>query len=514
MSIWLFLVNHANALWQHLFEHIYLSFSAILFAVIIGLPLGILSYQSKHLRHIILPLNNIFQTIPSLALLAFLIPFLGIGFKPTIVTLMIYALLPITRNTFTGLSQITEETHEACYSLGFTRWQRLRLIELPLAMPILIAGIRVATVMAIGITTIAAFIGAGGLGAFITEGLALNDSGLILLGAIPTALLALFVDALFAQFEIILVRPPIKQSFKKTRITLLSLVGILFLILCFYQLTQYLGSKKNTVTIGTKNFTESYILGNIMAELIQSETHLQVKLKSNLGSTAVLQNALISGSIDLYPEYTGTAYMVILHRTKMLSPKETWQIVKTEYKTEFNLIWLAPFGFSNSQTLAVTQHFADQNQLKTLSDLSAIAPTLSIAAPAAFINRPDSLPALSRAYNLKFKRIITMQPDLLYKAIENKTVDVIEVFTTDPRIKLYQLVPLADNKKIYPPYDAAPVARAEILKQYPEIKRALDKLNGRIHENDMRRMNSEVEFQHKTPKQVAHEFLSKSGFKV
>lgn len=197
----MFLINNASLLGVKLLEHLYLSLSATLLAIIIGIPLGTVILNRPALKNTVLSVTSIFQTIPSLALLAFLIPFIGIGFKPTIVTLTLYALLPIIRNTFMGLTGVPPESVEAARAMGFTRWQRLRLVELPLALPIIVAGIRTATAMTIGITTIAAFIGAGGLGDFITQGLSLNDPRLILLGAIPTALLAIALNFIIAYIE-------------------------------------------------------------------------------------------------------------------------------------------------------------------------------------------------------------------------------------------------------------------------------------------------------------------------
>ncbi len=514
MPLLQFLSSHAQTLWQHLFEHIYLSFSAILLAIFIGIPLGIFAYQHIILRRTILPLNNIFQTIPSLALLAFLIPWFGIGFKPTIITLMIYALLPITQNTFIGLKQIPDEMIEAAQALGFTRWQRLRLVEIPLALPVIIGGIRVATAMAIGITTIAAFIGAGGLGVFITQGLSLDDSQLILLGAIPTALLALTIDALLAQAEVLLTKPRIKLTYKKIRWTVVTILLSLFIVLCIHQLFVKHLNKRPHITIATKNFTESYILGYLMADLIKAKTNLDVDIKMNLGSTAIIQNAMLKGAIDLYPEYTGTGYIVVLKQKKIISPQATWNFVKREYKRRFNLIWLPAFGFSNSETLAVSARFAKQYHLKTLSDLKNRASQLTIAAPAEFIKRPDGLPALQKAYGLHFKKIIAMQPDLVYRAIQQKAVEVIEVFTTDARIQSYQLVPLIDDQHIYPPYDAAPVIRNAILRQYPNIQAALRPLVNTINNQTMRALNAEVEIQHRSPQWVAQHYLRKLGFKV
>ena len=203
--------------------------------------------------------------------------------------------------------------------------------------------------------------------------------------------------------------------------------------------------------------------------------------------------------------------MIILKKQQVTTPPKTYQVVKSEYKKRFNLIWLQPFGFSNSQTLAVRAAFAKKYHLRDLSDLEKISSALSIAAPAAFIKRPDALPALQRAYHLRFKHILEVQPDLMYRAIHEKAVDVIEVFTTDARIQAYDLLPLVDNKHIYPPYYAAPVIRGAILKAHPEIRMALAPLAGLIDEKTMRQLNAKVTLQHRTPKNVARNFFVQQG---
>ncbi|WP_019217970.1 ABC transporter permease [Legionella tunisiensis] len=189
-----------------LVEHISISISAMFIAILLGIGFGILMTRLPKLRNIGLGLTNIFQTIPSIALLGFLIPFVGIGITPTLIALIIYALLPITSNTYTGLKGVSPNYLHVADSLGFTHWQRLYMIELPLALPVIMNGIRISMAMTISITTIAAFIGAGGLGDFITQGLSLNDPKLILLGAIPTALLALTADYILATLTLLLSR--------------------------------------------------------------------------------------------------------------------------------------------------------------------------------------------------------------------------------------------------------------------------------------------------------------------
>lgn len=513
-SLYLFLLHHVHELAIKLVEHIYLSLSATVIAIAIGMPLGIWITRQPKLKGPVLGTTSIFQTIPSLALLAFLVPLMGIGIKPTLLVLTVYALLPITRNTFTGLHGVPPESIEAANGLGFTRWQRLHMIELPLAAPVILAGIRTATAMTIGITTIAAFIGAGGLGDFITQGLSLDSNRLILLGAIPAALLALALDFIIANIETSLSKRKRQAlKYKKTKLTVILL--ILFILVYFvakFIVAPTFTNKENTVVVATKNFSEQFVLGEIMADMIAAKTNLQVIKKFNLGATAVMQSALLKGTVDLYPEYTGTAYLVVLKYKKPQDAKKTFQIVKRDYQTRFHLTWLKPFGFDNSQTLAVRQPFAKQYHLSTLSDLARISSRLTIAAPAEFLKRPDGLPGLRKTYGFQFKKILQLQPDLMYQAIKRKAVQVIEVFTTDGRIPAYHLVAMKDNKNLYPPYDAAPVIRDATLKAHPEIKKALAPLAGLIDEKTIRHLNYLVDVKKQSPATVAHDFLVQKGF--
>ena len=200
-SILQFMSNRLPEIWQKTGEHLILTSASTLLAIIIGVPLGMSIVRSQNLRRLIFGLAGIIQTVPSLAMLAFLLPFCGIGFRPAIIALVLYALLPIIRNTYTGLNNIPAEIIEAAQGLGFSSGQQLLWVELPLAVPVIIAGIRTAAVIGVGIATLSSFIGAGGLGDFINRGLALNNSRLILLGAILAAALALLVDFFFGFLE-------------------------------------------------------------------------------------------------------------------------------------------------------------------------------------------------------------------------------------------------------------------------------------------------------------------------
>lgn len=477
-------------------------------AITIGIPIGITAVKRPALKQLILSTSAVLWTIPSLALLALLIPLLGIGFKPAIVALTIYALLPIIRSTVAGIDGVSSEVIEAAHGLGFTKRQQLRLVELPLAMPVIVHGIRTATVMTVGIATLAAFIGAGGLGDFINRGLAMNSSTLLFMGAIPAALLALVLDFLIARIEQAFT---LKQSrTRNRRLTLLTTLLLIATLLPSLHLAfGFINhNQKNTVVIATKNFTEQYILGELMSQLISTKTKLHVIKKFNLGTTAICQQAMRKGEIDIYPEYTGTAYMTVLHQSYQAMPAtELFERVNKAYQQRFNITWLKPFGFNNSQALAINQDYAQQQHITTISDLVPYAPQLTIGAPAEFLSRPDAMARLVKAYRLQFGNVVALDPGLMYSALKNRQVNVIMAFSTDGRIPSYHLVLLKDDKQAFPSYDAAPLIRTEVLQQYPQIAQALKPLLGLINNRTMQQLNYQVDIEGKSPAQVAKNFL-------
>ncbi len=490
-------------------QHIYLAGIATVVATLIGLPVGIWIYYQPKMRGIVLSITSIFQTIPSLALLAFLIPFLGIGTKPTLVTLTIYGLLPIVRNTLIGIQEIPQSSREAARALGFHTWQRIRLVEVPLALPTIIGGIRTASAMNIGIATIAAFIGAGGLGDFITEGLSLNSNSMILMGAIPAAILALVVDYLIGQVEkLASFRGRHRMRFKALKIAMVSLAGLAFITVIVQQNWRWIsGNTIKPIIVSSKNFSEQYVLANIMADMIKAHTNLPVVIQDNLSSSYIAQRALRTGAIDTYPDYSGTIYMNILHQTNVVSAAQTYQYVKDYSKQHLNILWLQPFGFNNKTAIAVTSAFAKAHHLSTLSQLAQYAPHMSMAAPPEFLKRVDAYPALKKYYGVHFKKVVTMTPSLMYRAIANHQVDAILSFSTDGWLQALSLTPLKDNKNIYPPYQAVPLANATTVKQYPELATALNLLHNQISVKDMKKMNYEVDVNHLDPALVAKQYL-------
>ena len=517
-----YIIERLPEIWQRTEEHIFLAGISTMTAVVVGIPLGILAFYRPRLRVPLLGIVSIFQTIPSLAMLViFLALFQKIGIIPAIATLILYALLPIVRNTLTALQGIAPEIIEAARGIGMTEWQKMRLISIPLGIPVIMAGIRTASVAGVGIATLAAFIGAGGLGEFINRGLALSNTRLIFLGAIPAALLALIVDFLLGLIEKVCDPKRNRHWSPRFHLTLkLSIVMIpLLFLISFFIISSPLPSQKagssginerteiNIVRIASKNFTEQLILAEMMAQMIEKRTDLSVDRKFNLGGTIICHQALKRGEIDLYAEYTGTGLMAILKLPAMNNPDEVYRRVSEEYLNQFNLVWLKPFGFNNTYTLTVRKQDAIKNQWKIISDLIPMSSKLVAGFSGEFQERPDGYPGFQKTYGFKFGKVHDLDPGLIYEALSKGAVDVIDGYLTDGRIPAYDLISLKDNKRFFPPYYAAPVVREDILNAHPDLREALSPLGALIDNTTMRALNYEVNGNKRDISELVTEFL-------
>ena len=508
IDVWL---EKAPELYVKTLEHLMLTGVSTGVAVLVGLPLGVWITRRAGLRGAVLGVAGVFQTIPSLAMLAFLLPILGIGIKPALVALTLYAILPIVRNTYAGLHGISPEVIEAADGLGFTDHQRLWMVEIPLAIPVIVAGIRTATVIGVGIATLSAFIGAGGLGDFINRGLALNNNSLILLGAVPAAILALLLDYSIGLVEALLLPGRIPRS---TRLRVAGLLGavVIFVLASFLVFHRDEGphetlDQRPPLRIGTKNFTEQLLLGELMAKRIESVAGIEVDRRFNLGGTILCHRALVNGEIDLYPEYTGTALTTILGQEKIAAPDACFEAVAGIYRKQFSCEWFAPFGFNSTYTITVRNRDAAEGGWKKISDLEQKAPSLAAGFTAEFSERPDGYPGLRKAYGFSFGKVFDLDPGLMYRAVARGEVDVICAFSTDGRIEAYDLAALRDDRKFFPPYYAAPVVRLPALDLYPDLRSILAPLSGVISDKVMQRLNFEVDEKGRSVEDVAEEFL-------
>lgn len=508
--LWLHWTELGQKIWQ---QFILVSISTAM-AIFIGVTTGVLCFKHIKLSRFLINIAGVIQTIPSLALLTFLLPLFGIGTKPALVALSLYALLPILSNTLVGLQKVPNELLETTITLGFTRWQRLIWLEIPMASPVIFTGIRTAVIINVGVATLAAFIGAGGLGDFINRGLASNNTSLILLGAIPAAIMAMSFDIILG-FLVNISTALTTQPKKYYRKLGLIFFGLLMLVLCLWQWSKAANnaSSQNSkvVRVASKNFTESILLGEIVAQTIEHNTSLRVERYFNLGSTEICQQALIQKKIDLYPEYTGTAYLVVLHGKHNLTSTELLTYLSNTYAKRFHLQWLVLFGFNNTEAIAVRNDFAQKNHIKTISELLPFEKQLIAGVPSEFIDRPDGIKGLAQLYHLIFSQIKEMSPALMYEAIAHKNVNVISAFSTDARIQENHLTLLEDDKHLFPPYDAAIIARDEILSEHPELKKSLLLLSGLVDNQTMQDLNRQVEILQLSPSEVATKFLMRHG---
>ena len=512
-----FLVERKSQILDLLLQHIQLTLLSITASVLIAIPLTILIVRYRKLSGPVIGFTNIVQSIPSLALLGFLIPVVGIGSKPAIIMVVMYSLLPIVKNTFAGLTNINPSLIEAADGMGLTKTQVLLKVRFPLAMPIIMSGIRISAVTAIGLMTIAAFIGAGGLGYLVFSGVQSVNNNMILAGAIPACFLAILLDFLLGKVEDIVVPRGIRAAsnkkpnkfFNSKKFKLVALVLAFLLILTSVVAT--FSKAKNTIVVASKNYNEQIILGNMVASLIEDKTKYKVERKMNLGGTAVIFNAMKSKDVDVYVEYTGTGLVNIMKQPAISDSDKAYTAVKDYFDKNYALTWLKPMGFNNTYTLSVRKDTAEKYNLKTFSDLAKVSNNLTIGSTLEFNERQDGYPGIKKLYNMNFKNVKPVNGGLRYTALINKDSDVIDAFSTDGLLKAFDLVVLKDDKNFFPPYYAAPLVRNDTLKKHPEIQTVLNKLAGQISDEEMREMNYKVDKLNADPAKVAEDFLKAKG---
>ena len=448
-----------------------------------------------------LQLTGIVQTIPSLAILGLLIPFIGIGTLPAIVTLVVYGLFPIVQNTITAFWELDPQLEEAATAFGMTRWEKLRKYQLALAMPVMMSGIRTAAVMIIGTATLAALIGAGGLGSLILLGIDRNDSALILIGAISSAFLAVVISLVLGAL-----------TKRRPKTLLLSFLTTAVLVVASFAQPYLLPMGNNKLIIAGKLGAEPDILIHLYKELIEQDSHLQVEVKPNFGKTSFLYEALKAGSIDIYPEFSGTITASLLTNPPQVANDQeaVYEAARDGIYQQDKLIYLKPMAYQNTYAIAVKEAYAMEHGLETISDLKKVESTARTGFSLEFNDRPDGKKGLEALYGLNLN-IQTMEPALRYQALELDKLDIIEVYSTDSQIIKYGLKLLQDDKHLFPPYQGAPLLREETLKQHPELEGILNKLHNKITATEMATMNYQVDVEGKSAKEVAHDFLLRQG---
>ncbi|MFI5179600.1 MAG: ABC transporter permease/substrate-binding protein [Vicinamibacterales bacterium] len=505
ISLFSFWSSHRAELAALLGQHVLLVAVSTLVAVAIAVPLGVFAARRPRLAAPLTALANIVQTIPSLAMFGFLLPVPlvgGVGARAALVVLILYGLLPIVRTTIAGLEGIDASVREAGVAMGMTPAELLRLVELPLALPSIVAGVRVAAVVGVGSATIAAAIGAGGLGEYIYRGLSMVDTTVILAGAIPAAALALAVDGSLLWLE--------RQLSSRRRSRSLSAVATgATLVVAVVLLTSGLAARRasGAIVVGSKNFTEQIVLGELLAQTIE-RAGVPVDRRLNLGGTLICDRALVTGDIDVYVEYTGTALTAVFHEPVTRADSSTvFGSVRERYARTGRTL-LPPLGFNNTFAILVRGADARSRALHSIDDAARESPHWRAGFGYEFVERSDGYAGLVRAYGLRFPDAPrVMDLTLSYRALAAGQVDLIAGDATAGLIKGLDLVQLEDTRHYFPPYDAAVVARADVLLGHPEVRAALERLSGRVSAADMRAMNYAADVEHRDPSAIAAAFL-------
>lgn len=488
-------------------EHIVITFTAVMIAIVVGLSIGIWISQKPKIAGYIISVINVAYTIPSIALLGFLISITGIGNTTAIITLTIYALLPIVRSTYVGITTIDPKIIEASKAMGSKEFQILYKIKLPLAFPVILSSIMNMVTMTIALTGIASFVGAGGLGVAIYRGITTNNEVLILIGSLLIALLALIVDGVLSLLGKLVSSHRLKKSTNKK----IALASGLIILIALFIFGFYQKGQNDKIEIASKPTSEGYILAELVGELIKNDTQLNVNITHGVGGgTSNIHPAIVKGDFDMYPEYTGTSWQIILKKTQLYT-NEYFEILDKEYQSKYQLTWKGMFGFNNTYSLGIRTDLAEKYNIKTFTDLAKYAGDFTFGAEYDFFEREDGYKALTDAYKFRFKKAVDMDNGLKYQALYDKKIDVMTVFTTDGQISDPRIVVLEDDLDFYPKYMAGMVVREEILNKHPELNMVLEKLNGLIDESTMADLNNKVEIGKENPNDVAKNFLREKG---
>lgn len=500
-----FYIERKDFIMPLMIEHLQISVIAILFATIVGVSLGVFIAEKKKISFFVLGVTSFLYTIPAISMLGFLIPLSGIGNTSAILALSLYALLPIIRNTYTGITSVDKDILEAAKGMGSTNRQILFRIKLPLAFPMIMSGFRNMVVMTIALAGIASFIGAGGLGVAIYRGITTNNQTMTIAGSLAVAILALFSDLIIGGYAKYIRN---RKSSKKKKLMVSCALFLCTAVVAVSIMTP--PTKGDTIHIATKPMTEEFIVGEMLRQLIEANTDLYVKMTKGVGGgTSNIHPAMVSKKFDLYPEYTGTSWNFVLKKTSTPDHTMLYKDLVKEYQEKYDMSWLGLYGFNNTYGIVVRKDTAKTYNVKTYSDLAKISSNLIFGGEYDFFERDDGFDPLSKEYNFKFKKTIDLDIGLKYNALLKKEVDATVVFTTDGRLSDPNIVVLEDDRRFFKSYFAGTIIRNEVLKKHPELQDILMKLTNEISDKEMSEMNYEVEEKGKNEAAVAKEFLIK-----
>ena len=502
--------------WALVWQHLFIVLAASVLSILVGLPLGVLSYMYPKARSIILRIVDLLQTIPSLALLGIIMVFLGAGKLTVIIGITLYSLLPIVRNTCLGLQEVDSGVKEAARGMGMSRLYRLLNVEFPLAFPMVFTGVRIAVVNAIGSAVFAAFVGGGGLGSIITRGIRIQDMGLILSGTGALMIIAVVLDLLMGAFE---------QKMKKTRggggkrmwIPVAALLLAFVLILPF-GLRDTTGA--NELILYDGDYSETQVMHHMIKMLVEDQTDLTVTIKDQMSQVNNF-NSLKGGShtCDMMISYDGTLLTTFLK----LDPEDVPEGMSIyDYANEvalerYDMRLLEKLGFDNTYAIAVPESVAEQYSLETVSDLIPVAGQLVFGAEHEFFTQEGSMKfgPFTAFYGLNFKDVVSVDVSLKYAAAEKGSFDVTEVYATDGLNRKAKLKVLEDDKGFFPDYNGTFLVREDTFEKFagtaPNLEEVLNLLAGQIANDDMVEMTYQVDVQGRDVDDVVREFLDSRG---
>lgn len=475
-------------------HHLQITLVAMAAGILFSIPLAVWVTRHRRLQGPALGLASVVQTIPSLALLALMVPLLGmIGFVPALLALILYSILPILRNTVTGLSGVDPALVEAARGMGMTSNQMLMKVQFPLAAPVIIAGVRTSAVWVVGIATLSTPVGQESLGNYIFQGLQTQNHYATMTGVVAAAGLAIVLDLLIRGMEL--------ASIRRSRgLALAAGVGLLVVsgAAAAPFLQRGVADERPLVTIGAKTFTEQYVLAEMLTEHLRRDG-FRPQTTGGMGST-ILFDALAQGNVDAYVDYSGTIWATVMQRSDVQDAQTVLEEVTEYLKANHGITCLGPLGFENAYCLAMPREKAEELGIRTVSDLARHAPTMRIGGDYEFFARPE-WERVRDAYGLNFQKAVNLDSALMYSAAKEGEVDAIVAFSSDGRIVAYDLVVLDDPRQAFPPYDAVLLVSPQ-ASESPELMESLRQVVGTIDDDAMRQANKAVDVDGESPERV------------
>ena len=470
--------------------HLILTLIALSLGIVISIPLGIWAAQSVTVKRPLLALVSIIQTFPSVAILALVVAMLGgqIGTIPAVIALVLYSMLPIVRNTVTGLETIPSEVADAAKGIGMSPNQILVKVRLPLALPIIIAGIRTATVWTVGLATLSTLVGATSFGNYIFTGLQIRNLVAVTVGSLAAAIMAVVLDSLIAGVQWLVENRNQHSATKKYK-QVKVVVATAFLIGIVFSTYSLLPDSEADFVVGGKGFTEQHIIAGLLkAELERSGFEVDQRL--GLGSE-VVYSATANETVDVYLEYTGTVWANRMNKSQNPGREAVMRGVIDHVENRDGMVSVGTLGFQNLYALAMRRDRAEELGVETIEDIIPVARSLIAGGDLEFFGRPEWL-ALREVYDIDFAQKLTFDPALMYNAVNDRQVDLIAAYTSDGRVAAYNLKILDDPRGAFLPYDGFLIASASAA-QNSTFMEVLRSLVNKISDEEIREANKIVD---------------------